>query len=113
MSADLEVTEIIERIATDAVFALRRDGRHDLAVVVVAGRAGIELPDEVITETGVTWTIMPRAEALAFGRVHTLEAGDLLAEELPPGTSWVLVLGPEGAAAVKMRQRRGLDRAAH
>ena len=104
--ADIEVVEIIERVSTDAVFALRRDGRGDLAVVINAGRDELELPDAVEHETGIAWTIMPRADALSLGREHTLEAGELLAEELPPGTAWVLVLGPEGAAAVKLRQRR-------
>ena len=103
---DLEVVEIIERVATDAVFALRRDGRGDLAVVILASRDRLVLPDAVDHETGISWSIMPRVDALQIGREHAFDAGELLTEELPPGTAWVLVLGPEGAAAVKLRQRR-------
>ena len=43
---------------------------------------------------------MPRVDALTIGREHTLQAGELLAEELPHGETWVLVLGPTGSAAV-------------
>lgn len=96
------VAAIIDSISRDVVLALRRDGRRDLAVVVDAGREGIELPDAVDHEAGHRWTIMPRTEAFELGREHTLQAGELLAEALPHGETWVLVLGPQGSAAVPL-----------
>lgn len=99
------VAAIIDALSRDLVLALRRDGRRDLAVVVDAGR-GLELPDAVDHETGHRWTLMPRADALTFGREHTLQAGELLAEELPHGETWVLVLGPTGSAAVPLVEAR-------
>lgn len=109
-----EVRAILDAIQRDVVLALRRDGRADLAVVVDAGREGFELPSAVAHETGVRWTLMPRAEALAIGEAHTLEAGELLREELEAGSSWCLVLGPRGAAAVPLVQpgaRRAVPKA--
>lgn len=97
-----EVAAIVGALSRDAVLALRRDGRRDLAVVIDAGREGFDLPDAVDHEAGHRWTIMPRVEALALGREHTLQAGELLAEALPHGETWVLVLGPQGSAAVPL-----------
>lgn len=101
-----EVAAILDALSRDLVLALRRDGRADLAVVVDAGREGFELPGAVDHEGGARWTIMPRVEALELGRAHTLESGELLAEELPHGETWVLVLGPSGSAAVPLVEER-------
>ena len=97
-----EVAEIVEALSRDLVLAVRRDGRDDLAAVIDAGRDGLELPDAADHATGHRWTIMPREQALALGRAHTLECGELLAGRLGATEAWVLVLGPEGAAAVPL-----------
>lgn len=97
-----EVEGILRSIRNAAARAILEDGRGDLAVVVLAGREGLTLPDLVPGQPGVSWTLMPREDALALGRAHTLECGELLSERLGATEAWVLVLGPEGAAAVPL-----------
>lgn len=97
-----EAEAILEALADELAEALRADARADLACVVLAGREGIELPGTTRSATGARWSIMPRREALALGQAHTLETGDVLGEALGAGEAWVLVLGPEGAAAAPL-----------
>lgn len=98
-----EVEEILRPLRNAAARAILADGRADLAVVVIAGREGLTLPDLVQGQPGVSWTLMPREDALALGRAHTLQCGELLAERLDGPEAWVLVLGAEGAAVVTLR----------
>lgn len=97
-----EAQAIFESLADELAEALRADSRADLACVVLAGRVGLELAGSKRSTTGTRWSIMPRVEALALGQAHTLEAGDVLGEALGAGEAWVLVLGPEGAAAAPL-----------
>ena len=97
-----EVAEILRPLRNPVARAILEDGRRDLAVVVLAGREGLTLPELVPGQPGVSWTLMPRVDALALGRAHTLECGELLSEPLGAAEAWVLVLGPEGAAAVPL-----------
>ena len=100
---DPEVEGILRPLRTAMARALLDDGRADLAVVVVAGREGLTLPELGPPRPGVRWTLMRRADALVIGRAHTLECGELLAERLDGPEAWVLVLGAEGAAVVTLR----------
>lgn len=80
--------------------ALRHDGRRDLAVVIDAG-SDLDLPDAVIHTTGHCWALVPRVEALALARGQCVDAGEFMAEEMPHGETWVLVLGPTESGVVK------------
>ena len=100
---DPEVEAILRPLRTAMARALLEDGRADHAVVEIAGREGFSLPEPIPAQSGVSWAVLRRADALGIGRAHTLECGELLAERLDGPEAWVLVLGAEGAAVVTLR----------
>jgi hypothetical protein len=98
-----EVERLLSPLRAAMARAILKDGREDLAVVLVVGREDLTLPEFESGPSGARWTVMPRADALPLGRMHTLECGELLAERLEGPEAWVLALGPEGSAVVTLR----------
>ena len=107
-----EVEEILRPLRNAAARAILADGRADLAVVVIAGREGLTLPDLVQGQPGVSWTLMPREDALALGRAHTLQCGELLAERLDGPEAWAPLVQSLCAARVYAPSRTVPDGAA-
>ncbi len=80
--------------------ALHRAPADFAAVLLLPGRDVPELSELALEELpeGVRLAVAPRAVVQALAEACTLQLAGEIAEELPPGSAWVLLLGPRGAA---------------
>lgn len=100
------VVAIVEQVAQAARAALRHQSLPDRAVLVDAGRGGLEHVLFVEHQPGLRWAILSRASVVAIGLQYSRAVAEQILEALPAGGTWCLVLGPEGCAAVALSDPR-------
>lgn len=96
------VVAIVEQVARAVRAALRHESLPDRAVLIDAGRGGLEHVAFVEHSPGLRWSILSRASVVAIGLEYSRAVAEQIAEALPSCGAWCLVLGPEGCAAVAL-----------
>ncbi|MEZ4392820.1 MAG: hypothetical protein R3A48_17160 [Polyangiales bacterium] len=96
------MVSIVEQVARDLRAALRHEPLPDRAVLIDAGRGGLEHVAFVEHPLGMRWAILSRASVVAIGLRYSRAVAEQILESLAAGGTWCLVLGPEGCAAVAL-----------